>query len=174
MITVNIWNTTFNRSGLENYGHASMQVANDYVSWWPDRNRQGKNVAGLAVYRAGFIRGRTLLDDIRDERSHPTVVPIPEKTAAREGLDAAAIVSWWQKFSLSSGGIPLQGPLEAGSFYHTVKKNCSTVVATGLRIGGGDRYSSWLDEWTVGLWTPADVRKYAESIRNGLQKKAYR
>lgn len=171
MIMVNIWKTTFNQGKLENYGHASMQVGADYISWWPDQNRQFKK-AGAAVYQAGFIRGRTIADDIRAESSHPTVIQIPEKTAATQGLGAAAIVDWWRKFSMSSGGVLLQGPLEAGSLYHTVKKNCSTVVAIGLKTGGGNQYSSWLDEWTIGLWTPADVRKYAESIRNGVLKKA--
>ncbi|MBI4581822.1 MAG: hypothetical protein HY718_19150 [Planctomycetes bacterium] len=48
-----------------------------------------------------------------------------------------------------------------------ISQNCSSVVARGLKIGGGDQYASWYAAHSV-IWRPQTVRDYAMSIQSGL------
>jgi len=177
MITVYVWSF---RGKNEAWGHAAMQCGAHYISWWPeDRGRVPSGMSRAAVqllgartptalrsvYAASPIRNRTLADDELDEGNRQLGVRRrADRSILIDGLDESAIRDWWRGFGLDGGRLP--GPLPA---WHTTKRNCSTVVAQALQVGGGDRYSTWLRSWNV-VWTPDDVREYAESIRAGIAR----
>jgi hypothetical protein len=57
----------------------------------------------------------------------------------------------------------LAGPLQS---WETLSRNCSTVVATALKKGGGDQYAQKNKANIV--WTPTNVLKYARSIQKNI------
>jgi len=129
-----------------------MQVGRNYISWWPDES------AGL-VGTFHPHRNKSFASDVRDEGKNP------DHVVRIRGLDEAAIHDWWEGFGLvHRSGALLQGPLPA---YQLLKQNCSTVVATGLKKGGGDRYASWGSSWSI-VWRPQTILEYALSIAGGL------
>jgi hypothetical protein len=68
-------------------------------------------------------------------------------------LDEDAIKTWWDEFNDDDDNL-----------WSTFSQNCSTVVAEALRRGGAK--TPWWDlvnGWNI-IWTPQDVRRYAESI----------
>lgn len=142
------------------WGHASMHVEQTYVSWWPQGEGRVRNKVMGQIYHANPIRGRTYQDDVRDEQRQP------DHVIHLAGLDEAAVKDWWRGFGLMDGDVSLVGPMES---WHTLKRNCSTVVATGLKRGGGDRYASWARSWNL-VWTPEDVRNFALAIASGLHR----
>lgn len=151
MITVYVW-LPKRAGGQKNVGHASMLVEGlTYISWWPDE------AAGIG---RDFhpIRNKNYTSDVRDEGGSP------DHSIHLGGLDEQSILNWWAMFGLTRGNTVLQGPLPP---YNLLKQNCSTVVATGLKQGGGDKYASWLDSWSV-VWRPETVLHYALSIKKGL------
>lgn len=155
MVTVYVW-LPKQIGNQKNVGHASMLVSgHTYISWWPDQS-------------AGFgqdyhpQRNKSYTSDLRDEACAPDAI------INIEGLNEAAILGWWQSFGLVSNGVILEGPLPP---YNLTNKNCSTVVATALKIGGGDKFASWFNSWSV-IWRPQTVLDFAKSIRNGLMVKA--
>jgi hypothetical protein len=156
MVTVNIWSF---RGKSDAWGHASMQVDQTYISWWPERPGQVPSKIHRNVYASHPFRDRRFAEDVAAERQQP------DHVVRIDGLDEHAIKDWWQSFGLTRDGVLYQGPLLS---WDTLKRNCSSVVATGLRAGGGDRYASWNTSWNV-VWTPADVLQYALSIVRGLQ-----
>lgn len=151
MVTVYIWNSR-KTSGGKNVGHASMNVGgHTYVSWWPDE------AAGLGRdYHPR--RNQTFQDDVQFEG-----VP-PDATIGIDGLDEQRILDWWAGFGLNRSGVELHGPLPP---YNLTRQNCSTIVANGLKAGGGDGHAGWLSSWNI-VWTPGDVQRYAFAIRSGL------
>lgn len=160
MITVYIWNF---RGKNEAWGHASMQVDNTYISWWPEKPGQIPSKIHQNIYASHPFRNRTFSADIAGEKNHP-----PDHSIRIEGLNEKAIKDWWQSFGLIRDGQQFQGPLQSWS---TLIRNCSTVVATGLHIGGGDHYASWIKSWSL-IWNPNDVLQYAKSIQHGLKSKS--
>lgn len=155
MITVYIWSF---RGKSAAWGHASMAVGREYISWWPETPGQVPSGIHPNVYRSYPIRNRRFQDDIADEGQ------APDHRVTIDGLDEPAILNWWASFGLSRGGRPLAGPPEPWS---TLRMNCSTVVSTALKLGGGDRCAAWSKSWNL-VWTPNDVLQYALSIKNGL------
>ena len=157
MVTVYIWNF---RGKVEAWGHASMRIDNTYVSWWPANPGELPSKVHRQVYASSPIRNRSYAQDINDEKAAPNhIIEI-------KGLNENTIKNWWQSFGLSRDGQSYQGPLQT---WDTIKRNCSTVVATGLRHGGGDDYAKWHKSWNL-IWTPEDVLNYATSIRNNIVK----
>lgn len=154
MIKVYVWLST--RAGKEkNVGHSSMLVAADtYISWWPDES-------------AGFgrdfhpIRNKSYQSDVKDEGS------IPHWTIQLDGLNEKAILDWWAGFGLMRDQVEQQGPLPP---YNLASQNCSTVVANGLKRGGGDKFAGWYNSWSV-IWRPQTILDYAQAIRRGLASK---
>jgi hypothetical protein len=155
VLNVFIWNY---RGKSEAWGHASMQVDQTYISWWPERPGQVPSKVHPNIYDSHPIRNRTFSGDVAAERQPP------DHTIRIGGLDETAIKDWWQSFGLTRDGVLYQGPLQS---WATLSRNCSTVVATGLRHGGGDDHASWVKSWNL-VWTPADVLSYAQSIQRGL------
>lgn len=159
MVLVHVWSF---RGKNEAWGHASMAIGSDYVSWWPEPNGRTPSKLHGNIYHAPAFRYRTYNDDVRDERQRP------DHTIALNGLDENAIKDWWQSFGMMRDGMPYLGPRQS---WQTLKRNCSTVVATGLTIGGGSQYVRFLKP--LGFpWTPNDVLSYAMSIQSGLGAKS--
>ncbi len=161
MITVFVWKF---RGKDDAWGHASMLVGRTYMSWWPAEPGQVPSGIHPNLYASAPFRNRTYRDDVRDESQDP------DNTIEIEGLDEGKVLDWWQTFGLTRDGEEFDGPLPP---WETLKQNCSTVVARGLRLGGGDTYASWWKSWNV-VWTPADVLDYALSVRNGLARRRER
>lgn len=158
MVTVHIWSF---RGKNEAWGHAAMQVGQTYMSWWPEQPGQVPSKVHRNIYASHPFRNRTYADDVRDEGQPP------DHTIRIDGLDENAIKDWWQSFGLTRDGVLFQGPLQS---WQTLKRNCSNVVATGLKKGGGDKYSTWAKSWNL-VWTPQDVLRYALSIKQNIARK---
>lgn len=157
MVTVYIWSY---RGKSEAWGHASVQVDQTYMSWWPSMPGQVPSKVHPNVYESHPFRNRTYDEDVRDEGQQPDhVIHI-------NGLDENAMKDWWQSFGLTRDGVQYQGPLQS---WATLKRNCSTVAAVALKQGGGDKYAAWHKSWNL-VWTPADVLDYALSIQRGIGK----
>jgi hypothetical protein len=139
----------------KNVGHASMLVSgHTYVSWWPDE------AVGLGR-DVHPIRNKSFASDVADEGC------APDFRVHLAGLDEQAILTWWSSFGLVCDGALLQGPLQA---YNLATQNCSTVVARGLKIGGGDQYASWFASHSI-VWRPRTLLEYGQSIQRGLSKR---
>jgi hypothetical protein len=154
VITVYVWLPN-RRGNQKNVGHASMLVGEQtYISWWPDQS-------------AGFgrdfhpIRNKSYRSDVKDEGG------TPHWSVQLNGLNEKAILDWWAGFGLIKGQLELPGPLPP---YNLASQNCSTVVANGLKKGGGDTFASWFSSWSV-IWRPQTVLDYAEAIKRGLVMK---
>ncbi len=155
MVIVNIWLPRHDEN-TKYMGHASMSVGPTYISWWPEEDRPG---LGIDYHP---IRNRDYQGDIEGEGGSE-----PDHRVFLEGLNENAILDWWRGFGLTDGKVVLQGPLPP---YHLTKQDCSTVVATGLKKGGGDRFASWYSSWSA-VWRPQTVLDYAVNIRAGLMRK---
>jgi hypothetical protein len=158
MLCVNIWSF---RGKSAAWGHASMQIDRTYISWWPERPGLVPSHIHQDIYASNPFRNRTFAEDVKAEKQKP------DHQIFIEGLDENRIKDWWQSFGLNRDGVKYQGPLLP---WDTLKMNCSTVVSTALRKGGGDTYSSWVKSWNL-VWKPSDVLAYALSIQKGLANK---
>jgi hypothetical protein len=154
MVKVYVWKF---RGKREAWGHASMEVGRDYISWWPEAAGRSQSKISDDLFSAHPIMGRRLEDDIRDEGGSP------DRTIIIAGLDEARIRAWWHRIAPWAAG--RQGPPSLA--WSTLRWNCSKVVASALKEGGGDRHASWWKSWNV-VWTPNDVCEYAESIVRGM------
>lgn len=154
MVKVFVW---LYRGKREAWGHAAMAVGKNYISWWPEQPGQVPSRIHANIYASAPFRYRAFEEDVAAEGQEP------DRIVTLRGLKESAILDWWQGFGLSRDGQHYEGPLQS---WDTLNRNCSTVVATGLHIGGGDAYADWVKTWNV-IWTPADVLAYASSIRSG-------
>jgi len=151
MIDVYVWMPK-HIANQKNIGHTSLLINQQtYISWWPEQHGL-KNVHP--------IRNRNYFSDVIGERCNP------DWNLQLNGLDEEAILEWWKGFGLVSGNTILQGPLPP---YNFIKQNCSTVVAIGLKKGGGDEYANSHRSRHI-IWTPWAVLHYALSIQKGLTK----
>jgi hypothetical protein len=158
MLTVNIWRF---RGKTEAWGHASMQLERTYISWWPEIPGQVPSKIHHNVYASHPFRNRRFDEDVAAETQWP------DYRIRIDGLDEGAIKDWWQSFGLVRDGVLYQGPLLS---WDTLSRNCSNVVATALRVGGGDKYARWGKSWNI-VWTPAGVLQYALSIQQGIRSR---
>ena len=155
MVTVFIWN--FRGQDVAR-GHASLLVDRTYMSWRPEGSNGIASKLSDRLRSVHSIRHRLLSDDIAAERSQP------DHLVDIAGLDESKIKDWWHSFGLARSSARHEGPMLPGE---TLARNCSTVAARGLSVGGGDRYASCTRPWNS-IWTPNDVLQYATSIRAGL------
>lgn len=156
MLRVFVWSY---RGKNEAWGHAAMQVDQTYISWWPQKPGQVPSGIHKNIYASHPFRNRSYMDDVRDESQSP------DHVIALEGLDESGIKDWWQSFGLTRDGAIYQGPLQS---WDTLTRNCSDVVATALKRGGGDKYASWQSSWNM-VWTPEAILQYVRSIEQGLR-----
>ena len=158
MLNVYVWKF---RGKTEAWGHASMRIDQTYISWWPEHPGQLPSGIHPNIYASHPIRNRSYAGDVNAEGQ------APDHIIRIDGLDEKSIKDWWQSFGLTRDGVLYQGPLLS---WDTLKRNCSNVVATGLKMGGGDKFASWSKSWNL-VWTPSDLLQYAQSIQQGLSAK---
>lgn len=143
MIFVYVWEADGENSI---YGHASMAVGDEHISWWPDMDFEDVPFVGT------YADIKSYDEEVAEENGPPHHV------VAISGLDERAILDWWKK-------------LKSEVWYSSWNKfsfNCATVVAAALEIGGGServRWWNYLATWNW-IWTPADVLSYALAIRD--------
>ncbi len=159
MISVHIWQFSGSK---EAWGHASLECFDNYISWWPAQTGRIHSKIHSNIFTALPIANRSFSDDVDGEGR------FPDYTTRIDGLNERGIISWWQHFALSYGGFKDQGPPSAP--WSSLDWNCSKVVATALKEGGGDEYASFYYS-NCFIWTPEKVKDYAESIVKGLIKK---
>jgi len=129
-------------------GHASLELENKtYISWWPE----GKGA--LFVPYSPDLK-RTLERDVHEEGNRfPERIYIP-------GLNEDRIARWWSDFKKNNS-------------YELAHKNCSTIVAKALKVGGADS-SYFIDKGSRDntlVWTPDRAKNYALKIRPSIGKK---
>src|SRR6266850_5432451 len=152
MVYVYIWNF---RGKREAWGHASARVGTNYISWWPmGSNRVPSKIH--QIYEA-HARPPRFADDVRDEGAQPNF------TISIAGLDEGRITNWWYRIYPWAG--KRQGP--PAMPWSTLNWNCSKLVAFALKEGGADKFAAWDKSWNL-VWTPNDVREYAQSIVRGM------
>ncbi len=145
MVEVFVWNFSVN-DALHggNIGHAACKVGNEYISWWP------QHAVTLKGGRAPGSPNTEILDIQSEGRG-------PDHRIRLTCLREDAMVVWWRSFRGSNQ-------------YRLFVQNCSTVVAMALKAGGGTSLTSgfgWAyHSWNM-VWTPNDVRRYAEAIQRG-------
>jgi len=155
MVIVYVW--AFRGKG-DAWGHASALLDQTYISWWPETPGQVPSKLHPNIYQSHPFRNRGFDEDVRAEGQQP------DHVVHLKGLNESAIKDWWQGFGLTRDGTLYEGPLLA---WDTLMCNCSNVVATALKAGGGDRFASWHKSWNM-VWKPSDVLDYALSIAKGL------
>lgn len=144
-----------------NVGHASMQVDDVYISFWPDDDL-GKPQAkkGLKLKLSHKSIGvDSLADDIGNENGRrPTVIELDQID-----LNKNAVFEYWADV------------LEQGMRYQLRKRNCSSIVAECLYQGtkrkasfvpSASDYSRMGGILGYGMWTPAQVMRYAMELRD--------
>jgi hypothetical protein len=139
LLDIHIWNY---QGSNEAWGHASMTLDDGtHISWWPDNPVPPE----FPLYSAPAFPNQSYADDVAFEGRGPDhVIPI-------SGLDEAAIKAWW-------------GDFKSKNKWSTLSQNCSTTVADALDAGGGGD-GVYLADWNS-FWTPADVRGYADAIKD--------
>lgn len=164
MIYVYIWN--FQGKNIA-WGHASMNVNGTYISWWPEK-KEDRHYSKISqdIYFVHSIRGRTFPDDKWAEGNYK-YYKSPDHLIAINGLDETKILQWWGRTALIYNNQKYQGPIHLP--WSTLGWNCAKIVATALKEGGGDKYSDFINSRNL-IWTPNDVKGYAQSISINLQK----
>lgn len=151
MVTVYVWNY---RGSKQAWGHASLELDQTYISWWPENPGQIPTKIPN-VYASHPFRNRSFASDVHAEGR------LPDHSIRINGLDENAIKDWWQGMGLVRDGQLFAGPLLP---WKTLNQNCSTVVATALTVGGGEQFASWYKSRSI-VWTPANVLEYASAIQ---------
>lgn len=151
MLTVNIW---LFRGSDEAWGHASVALENDYISWWPQSHGRVSSSFYDNVYYAPPILFRTFHDDCAPDIGEGQP---PDHIVSIFGLDEMAISQWWRR--LINTSLP----------WDTLDRNCSDVARTALSIGGGDKYAGLWSSNNL-FWTPNKVLEYALDIKHGIEQ----
>ena len=142
------------------WGHASMTLTNGtHISWWPESdvlsngvvtvtNRHIQLATGyIDIYSAVAVSNVTFQNDIDWEGSPPN------STNVIEGLNEAAIQNFWDNFATNS-------------LWESYNQNCAKTVADALKAGGAQvSWYDWWSWWNI-VWTPDDVKQYADAIQS--------
>lgn len=149
----------------DNVGHVSLQVGTTYISYWPNES------AGKSDVKVGSTHGVMFPPSYAHDRKLERKAC--DETLELKTLDTARIEQAWAAFR--------QGPRR----YNLLDHNCSTVIASLLRIGSGvepsfvpgvlidDYASGWTQRMLfrvrffsrrIRMWTPDDVLRYALEI----------
>ena len=146
VLTVYVWD-----SSADGWGHAAVMLDDGtYISWWPGTDLDGKFKGGDGpwnnIYDALHEPDRSFEADKKDESGELWSKKI-------DGLDEDSIRKWWDEFSNDDDNL-----------WSTFSQNCSTVAAEALKRGGAS--TEWWDMWNGWnvIWTPGDVRRFAEAI----------
>ena len=148
-LTVNIWNY---RGKNDAWGHASITLENkQHISWWPSAEGREGLFKFLNIYTAPANDPQKFAYDVEGEGQKP------DYQIRILGLDEKKIQEWWQKFKETNK-------------WNTLNQNCSTTAADALKAGGAEDYSSWGSSHNV-VWTPNDVKSFADEIKKNIEDK---
>jgi len=161
-VTVHVW-----KLQSDNPGHASLQIGNTYVSYWPS------DAAGKKDVKIGQTH------DVSFPRSYATDARLERKECDERrillGLATGQMIEAWAAFKSE----PRR--------YNMVAHNCSTVIAALLELGSGvkpsfvpgvaidDHAAGWPQRLllrvrfmssSIRMWTPDAVLRYADEIAN--------
>jgi RHS repeat-associated protein len=146
LLKVHIWKY---RGKSEAWGHASITLEDGtHISWWPGGEGREGLLMFMNIYSASPNDPQNFARDVSLE-GRP-----PDYEINIVGLDEKKILEWWQNF-------------KGKNKWKTLSKNCSTVAADALKIGGGKDYASFWQSHNI-VWTPNDVRILADVIKNNL------
>ncbi|MFC0202647.1 hypothetical protein [Novosphingobium soli] len=120
-ITVFTWNMGgVGPQGTRGVGHASAQVGDAYISWWPAEH-------ALKAALDSRAKRHTIRDDIEaDGTPHFASAPIAD-------LDEDKVLSWWK--SVCDANDNWSHDERALGSYRFLSNNCSTTVFRALLIG---------------------------------------
>ncbi len=148
-LTVYIWSY---RGKNDAWGHASLTLeSGTHISWWPRAESHETNKIFPQIYTAPAYDSQTYAKDAEWEGQPP------DAQIKIMGLDEKKIEAWWQKFKQTNK-------------WNTLNQNCSTTAADALKAGGGEEYSSWWSSHSL-IWTPSDVKGFADSIKENIEKR---
>jgi RHS repeat-associated protein len=144
LLTVYYWNHT-----NSHWGHVAMRLEDGTdISWWPSGEDRHGILLEKDIYSAPAVVDQTI-----EEASGPG---FEDKKADLEisinGLDEKAIKAWWNEF-------------KGNHLWKSLSQNCSTTVSDGLKAGGAKvKLSDIFKQWNL-IWTPNDIKKYAQAIK---------
>jgi hypothetical protein len=144
------WKTA--SSGTGNSGHLALLihldgVSEEYVSWYPSVQSRTSLLAGFLGTRVFCARGK-LKSRVFDENDGLHMPSAVHRISSRH-LDVKAIRNWFINWR--------ENPVD----WHTVDRNCSTLVYACLRVGGAFRLSHWAGAFTSDWRTPNAVFQMA-------------
>lgn len=154
MISVYIWE----RGRRAACGHASLDCAGTYISWFPEIAllHPSDVPRSRVVSRVLPIRG--LADDLRQEGR------TPDHTIRIVGLDERRVLAWWA--DVTRGRISMFRPSQVAP-WSALGWNSVRLVAAALQEARGDRIgpSGWMDvlscSGTDPVWTAQRLRDSA-------------
>jgi len=129
VITVFVWDMKWS----DKAGHASMQVENTYISWWPEHYRSdvGLGVRGNRLAWGGPSYANTMTEDKQHKGRLPDYASPPI-----EGLDKGKILRWWAEIGPSNNSCQLTYSADENTHYDLARLSCATIVMRGLLVGG--------------------------------------
>jgi len=146
------------RGGNKSYfGHVSMHVGSNYISWWPEDFNWSFSSPATMFKSYSVHRVPTLQNEIVKERREP------DFSCVLHQIDCSAILEWWKGFGLNStddsgNTLLYSGPLPRYSLF---KQSCSGVIAMALQAGLHDkRYFSRIKNLT-----PVDIMKFVIKLK---------
>lgn len=156
MIVVHIWEAAYlkNRSP----GHASIQIGNEYVSFWPG--------AELSLLKwKGYRPEHSLSADLEHYKAHGQnylgPLPVPNNQYG-PGLDEARMLVRWREIT-------------TGNPNYSAKFQCAAVVNELLVAGGARGFvpnTLWYwTSWYIGLVSPDDVKDYTRTLNRMIYKR---
>lgn len=150
MIKVHVW-----LPDRQHVGHTSLEVGDDYISFWPD-GAAGKKDLKIKTSQPGMLV-LNFHQDIRNEGDRmPVTVELP-------GLDEDAVLSYIAELRRSTPR------------YQLARNNCSHVVAGALMAGASAKpsftphaghYGRAGRILGLGIWTPDQILRFARELRD--------
>lgn len=174
MVTVYVWLPSITAKQildgqLINVGHASIDIAGRYYSWWPGPeftklktfSDVGASLAHVSKERdvnrkLGIEVNKGLKEDIIAESGNPDVVTI-------NGLDEKKMIGWLT-YGVGINKVNLQNRTMAN--YNLLSTNCSWLVGSSLKVGIPDNINIVAD---TSIWTPRSVLSFAKEISKSVK-----
>ncbi len=150
------------KSSGGNIGHAALRFDDNgtegYVSWVPFGSvRHDPSLLkfkALYTSTAAHNPNQSFAMDVDMESGAVQDLKVPLSKDGY-GLSDAAIARWWKVFN-------------ASGLWRTRAENCSTVVATAMRMGGADIFCRAPMHF---YWDPMDVYDYAISVMKEINRR---
>ncbi|KKO49503.1 hypothetical protein VT06_06645 [Arsukibacterium sp. MJ3] len=150
MVKVHIW-----LRDEQHVGHAALSIKNTYVSFWPDGTATKKDLKIKRSHPGTYMT--SLLDDIQNESGRAPI------TIEIDRLDEDKMLNCIEQLRIK---IPR---------YQIARNNCSHIIVRVL-VAGANKTPSFMPhagEYAkigrivgYGVWTPANVMRYANELRN--------